>query len=84
MASGYKTGGRQVGTLNKKTVVLQTFLQAVAQGGHDKFKREIMKLNGKEYVEAYLKMIEYIAPKLQRSTVMQSNDKTVVIFKRKE
>ena len=42
--------------------------------GSEKFKRELMKLQGKEYVDRYLQMLEYSVPKLSRVDKNASDD----------
>jgi len=41
-------------------------LEHMADGGAAKFKEEINKLTGKDFVTAYLTLLEYIKPKLAR------------------
>lgn len=62
-----KTGGRVKGAANKKTALLDAFAQTVCEGGIDKFKTELNKLKGKQYVDAYLMLFEYVKPKLSRT-----------------
>jgi hypothetical protein len=61
-----KTGGRKKGLPNKKTAILDTFAQSVVDGGMEKFKKELNKLEGKDFVNAYLSLFEYVKPKLSR------------------
>lgn len=69
-----KASGKKKGTRNKKTVVLDQFCKHVAEGGQAKFEREMKKLNGKAYVEAFLRVMEYVQPKLQRTTHVGDKD----------
>lgn len=62
-----KTGGRQKGGKNKKTLVLQSFAEMIIEGGMEKFQREMNKLSGKDYVNAYLTLYEFVKPKLARA-----------------
>lgn len=64
---GIKTGGRQKGSVNKKTQLLEGFAVSVTAGGMDKFLRELKKLEGKQYVDSYLSVYEYVRPKLART-----------------
>lgn len=72
-----KTGGKQKGTPNKKTVVLNTFAETICDGGMEKFKTELSKLEGREYVNAYLQLFEYVKPKLSRTEVKAEVEATV-------
>lgn len=62
-----KIAGKKSGSRNKKTLVLDSFAKAVIDGGMDKFQTEIKKLKGKDYINAYLALFEYVKPKLSRS-----------------
>lgn len=61
-----KIGGRSAGVPNKKTQIIDGFAASVCDGGMEKFKRELNKLDGKDYVYAYLTLFEYVKPKLSR------------------
>lgn len=58
--------GRPKGTVTRKTAILQTFCDSILTGGGDKFKEELNKLEGKDYVQAYLALLEYAMPKMAR------------------
>jgi|APGre2960657404_1045060.scaffolds.fasta_scaffold26374_2 hypothetical protein len=64
-----KTGGKEKGTPNKKTMVLETFCQDIIDGGMSTFSSamsELAEKNPKLYVDAYLSLLEYVKPKLAR------------------
>jgi len=67
MAKGKKTGGRHSGTRNKNTLILETFAETIAKGGMEKFQQELDKLSGKDYINAYLTVFEFVKPKLART-----------------
>lgn len=62
----HKTGGRAAGAKNKKTLIIDSFAKTICDGGMDKFEQELKKLSGKDYVNAYLQLFEYVKPKLSR------------------
>lgn len=62
-----KSGGRQKGGKNKKTLILQSFAETIIEGGMEKFERELNKLSGKDYINAYLTLFEFVKPKLARA-----------------
>lgn len=64
-ASG-NPNGRPKGSITRKTAILTTFCDSILTGGGEKFKTELMKLEGKEYVQAYLSLLEYSMPKMAR------------------
>lgn len=65
MARGRKTGGRQKGSKNKIQRPAKALLETLFQDNFAKFKRELNKLEGKDFVDAILKITPYVAPKLQ-------------------
>jgi hypothetical protein len=67
-----KTGGKIRGSQDSKTVLVNSFINHAIEGGADKFRDELMKLEGKNYVDAYLRLLEYVAPKLQRTQLVAS------------
>lgn len=64
-----KVGGRKKGTPNKKTEQWEKFSEYCLQGGLEKFEQELNKLEGKQYVDAFLTILEFHKPKLSRTTL---------------
>lgn len=64
-----KAGGRIKGTPNKRTQQWELFIQFSLEGGLKKFQEELNKLSGKDYVNAFLNLLEFHKPKLQRTTL---------------
>jgi hypothetical protein len=62
----HKTGGRTSGAKNKNTLIIDSFAQSICDGGMEKFQSELENLEGKDYVNAYLQLFEYVKPKLSR------------------
>lgn len=62
-----KTGGRKAGVPNKRTQQWEMFVEHCMTGGLEKFKKELEKLNGKNYVDSFLTLLEFHQPKLQRT-----------------
>jgi hypothetical protein len=54
---------------NAKTLVLENFAQTIITGGMEKFQMELMKLHGKDYVNAFMTVFDYVKPKLTRLQV---------------
>lgn len=67
-----KQGGRKKGVLNKskKSDQWDYFTNYCIKGGLIRFKKELDKLKGKQYVDAFLTLLEYHKPKLQRSELI--------------
>lgn len=61
-----KKGGREAGSKNKKTLIIDSFAKTICDGGMEKFEQELQKLTGKDYVNAYMQLFEYVKPKLSR------------------
>jgi hypothetical protein len=83
---GNKTGGRVKGSVNKETVakkLLQENLWDKVSGkmvgeGIDRCFHELNKLSGEKFVYAYMGLLEYFKPKLQRSTLSNDPDNPIV------
>ena len=65
-----KTGGRLKGSLNTLTRPLKELISSYSQDSFNRFIIEMDRLEGSEYVKAYLSLLEYSLPKLQRSEIM--------------
>lgn len=68
-ASG-NPNGKVPGTVTQKTKTWTTFADYCMNGGLEKFKKEFEGLKGKQFVDAFLTLLEYHKPKLQRTTVV--------------
>ena len=72
MAKGYKTGGRQIGTPNKRTAITKNIEDMVLQE-FEKIPAYIESLNNKERLEFIIKLLPYAVPKYTHKTI---SDKT--------
>ena len=86
MAKGRKKGdkkppgsGRKVGSVNKKTIQWKTFSEYCMNGGLDRFKRELDKLRGEQYVRHFLNLMEFHQPKLTRTTHVDNDGNALPI-----
>ena len=61
--------GRPEGSKGKRTKEWESFAEYCLTGGLKKYREEMDKLSGKEYLSAFSTMLEYLAPKLARSEV---------------
>lgn len=68
-ATQFKNGnkGKPKGAINKKTLILESFAKTIVEGGMEKFEQELHKLSGKEFVNAYMTLFEFVKPKLART-----------------
>lgn len=70
---GHKFGVRRkkgVKNKNKQSDQWNYFAKFCIEGGLIRFKKELEKLKGKQYVDAFLTLLEYHKPKLQRSELI--------------
>lgn len=72
-----KTGGRSGGGKNRKTLLLDTFAASICDGGMEKFNEELYKLDGKDFIYAYLTLFEYVKPKLSRVDAVVEEKPTI-------
>lgn len=65
MANGIKTGGRTIGTPNKITQDLRSRINDFLNNHWDNVEDEFMKLDSKDKLMFYEKLISYSMPKLR-------------------
>ena len=68
MAKGYKTGGRQIGTPNKRTAITENIEEMVLKE-FNKIPAYIESLNNKERLEFIIKLLPYAVPKYTHKTI---------------
>ena len=59
--------GRKKGSENKETKKLRDWLGILMDDNFERFKKEMNKLTGKDYIIAYTQLLEYSTPKLNRT-----------------
>lgn len=74
-----KLGGRQKGVTNKTTSKIRDFLLYVTDNNRERFEQELLKLEGKDYVQSFLQLLEYSTPKLARVEYTDDTDTKVNI-----
>lgn len=62
------------GVPNKATSETRSRLDLLVSENFDRYQEELNSLNGKDYVQAYHQMLEYVLPKLQRVETSTSLD----------
>ncbi|RSK46261.1 DUF5681 domain-containing protein [Hymenobacter perfusus] len=66
--------GRPKGSANKATAHTRELIGAALAGlDADTLRGHLLTLNGKDFIDAYVKLAEFVAPKLQR-TALAVND----------
>ena len=64
MAVGFKSGGRKKGTPNKTTTITREILNDIAEGLRPNIARDLAALDPKDRLQIWLKLIEFVVPKL--------------------
>lgn len=62
-----KTGGRSKGTPNAVTRDLREAVRELVEGNVERIRQDLEALEPKERVSAWLKLTEFVLPKLQRT-----------------
>ena len=65
--NNYNPKGRPIGAKSVKTMQWEQFAEYCMQDGLEKFSIELNKLEKKEYVNAFLSLLDYFKPKLSRT-----------------
>jgi len=78
-----KTGGRAKGTPNVANRDLREVVRALVEDNAEQVRQDLAALDPKERVSAWLKLAEFLLPKLQRTEatheIQQAPGKTIVI-----
>ena len=73
--------GRTPGTPNKATTAArETIAAALAGADAKKLAAHLDSLSGREYIDAYVKLAEFVTPKLQR-TALSANDGMIKVLR---
>ena len=64
-----KTGGRKIGTPNKITSNLKATIQGIVERQFETLEDDLEQMDGKDKVNAVLKLIEYILPKQREQKI---------------
>ena len=70
---GHK-GGLRKGVKNKRTEQWEIFSEYCLNGGLERFEQELHKLNGRDYVNAFMSLLEFHKPKLARTEVKHEGE----------
>lgn len=69
--------GKPKGAISEKTKFWNELKEFMANEGAEKFKTELMKLEGSAFVTAFNNSLEYFQPKLNRTTLENDKDNPV-------
>lgn len=78
-----KTGIQRAKTSVKKKKALpeglDSIIEQIVNDGAEKFRDELLGLSGKEFVDRYSGLLEYIKPKLSRVEKVGDDDNSITI-----
>jgi hypothetical protein len=74
-----KTGGRQTGTPNRTTADLKSRISTLLDAQFDNVVEDLEQLEPKGRVTAYLKLLEFAVPKLNRTEQVNNTRQSVFI-----
>ncbi len=72
--------GRPVGAIDKHKRKIKEIIDTVLDDNADRFKEEFERLKGEEFLNIYIKLLEFILPKLQRQAIEIEPEKIVRTF----
>ena len=72
--------GRPVGAIDKDKRKIREIINTVLDDNADRFKEEFERLKGEEFLNIYIKLLEFILPKLQRQAIEIEPEKIVRTF----
>lgn len=58
---------------------VNSIIEEIIKSGGDKFKKELMGLNGKEFVDRFAQLLEYVKPKLARTEHINEHDSSLTL-----
>lgn len=67
--TGQKFGGRKKGTPNKATASIRNRIQNLVDREYDEVLSDLKELSPKDRVNAFISMLEFVLPKLNRSEI---------------
>lgn len=68
---GQKTGGRQVGSLNKISTEVKTILHEVVESEISILHENLNQLSAKERIDVLVKILPYIMPKMTHEPIVK-------------
>jgi len=66
--------GKPRGAKNRSTLLWDKLSDYLVNAGAERFKKELIKLKGKDFCEQYNKTLEYVKPKLSRQQLEHSGE----------
>lgn len=71
--------GRPKGSQNEKTKQWEVLGESIMNEHTDKFNKELRKLEGKEFINAYGMILEYFKPKQLRTEIKEEQAKEIIV-----
>ena len=76
---GDKNAGRPKGSANKETKKIRDWIGTFLDGHTEMLEAEILKLEGRDKVQAVLSLLEYSVPKLARTELVSDEDTGFIV-----
>ena len=73
MATGIKTGGRSIGTLNKDTAEIRNSFKNLIENNLEQIQKDFKELDPKDRIKAILDLAKFVIPLLK---AVEVNDAT--------
>ena len=67
--------GRPKGAENKERKALREAITLFIEDNYDRFKEELLKLRGREFVDRIISLLEYSTPKLNRTDLTNDGER---------
>lgn len=61
--------GKPKGAVSQRKLLIDNFVNIIIEEGTERFNQELNSLEGKDFVNSYLTLLEYARPKLARTTL---------------
>ena len=71
------TKGKPKGTKSKKTIQWELLADSIVNEHTERFNSEMKILSGREFMDMYIKVLEYFKPKLNRTDILSDGEKIV-------
>ncbi len=72
--------GRPVGAIDKHNRKIKEIIDTVLDDNAHRLQEELDKLTGVKFLDLYIKLLEYVMPKLQRQAIEIEPEKIVRTF----
>jgi hypothetical protein len=76
---GNKFAGSRKGVKNKKTEQWESFCEYLTNGGIERAQQELHALEGKDFINAIIALLEFTKPKLARTVIVGDKENPITV-----